>query len=249
MNGTTQVAAALVQAWRQRRNVPYEGLDLLTEADAYQVQELVAAELGWFGDSSETAWKLGGSPGRLVSTARVPSHSIHLSGWAVPEGYCSRFGIEGELIVRLGRDVDGDADHAAAYEAIDAWHVGIELCDTRFQQGEQAHPLLRLADRQLNRALVLGEAIQPPENWSQQAVEVWVDGQLQIVDVGSHPFTDPLASLPWLARHAASQNRPLRAGDLIATGSWTGLFWAPPVANVKIKFSELGEVLLSTGPA
>ncbi|CAO1665744.1 MULTISPECIES: 2-keto-4-pentenoate hydratase [Salinicola] len=248
MNGTTEVAAALLHAWRERRNLPHDGLGLMTETDAYRVQQIVASELGWFSESSVTAWKLGGSPGKLVSAARVPSRAIHLSGWEVPDGYCNRFGIEGELIVQLGRDVDGDVDRAAVYEAIEAWQVGIELCDTRFQNGERAHPLLRLADQQLNRALVLGEIIHPPADWSEQAVEVWVDGRLQISGIGSHPFTDPLASIPWLARHAATQNRPLKAGDLFATGSWTGLLWARPGANVKVAFPVLGEVLLSTGP-
>lgn len=72
--------------------------------------------------------------------------------------------------MQLGRDVDSDADRAVAYEAIEAWQVGIELCDTRFQNGERTYTLLRLADQQLNRALVLGEMIHPPADWSEQAV-------------------------------------------------------------------------------
>lgn len=246
MNGVAEVAAALIRAWKEGAPVPCDRLDLMTETEAYLVQQTVAAEFGWFEEDSMTAWKLGGNPGGLISAARVPNSAIHASGWRVSEEYCHRRGIEGELFVRLGRDLDGNADHASAQKAIESWHVGIELCDTRFRDGEQAHPLLRLADQQLSRALVLGEKIQPPADWSAQTVQIWVDGQLQVSDQGSHPFTDPLSSLPWLARHAESQNRPLKAGDLIATGSWTGLFWATPGANVKFDVVGLGEVMLLT---
>lgn len=246
MTGTSKVAAALIRAWREGRPESFEGLELMTESDAYLVQQAVAAELGWFREDVSSAWKLGGSPGGLISAARVPDSSIHSSGWQVPERYCSRFGIEGELVVRLGQDIDEHANAATVYEAIEAWHVGIELCDTRFLNGERANPLLRLADQQLNRALILGEAIKPAPDWSGQAVQVWVNGQIQIADIASHPFTDPLSSLPWLARHAVAENRPLKAGDLVATGSWTGLFWAPSGSTIKVEFVGQGEVLLSS---
>lgn len=76
----------------------------------------------------------------LISAARVPDSSIHSSGWQVPERYCSRFGIEGELVVRLGQDIGEHANAATVYEAAEAWRVGIELCGTRFLNGERANP-------------------------------------------------------------------------------------------------------------
>ncbi|MOA51746.1 hypothetical protein D3C78_1749300 [compost metagenome] len=78
--------------------------------------------------------------------------AIHPSGWQVPPGDAFGFGIEGELIVRLSRDLDQHTDLAMACAAVDVWMPGIELCGTRWLQGDQAAPLLRLADQQLNRA-------------------------------------------------------------------------------------------------
>jgi len=149
-------------------------------------------------------------------------------------------------VVRLGCDLDKHADLSAARGAINAWIPAIELCDTRFDKGERAHPLLRLADQQLNRALSLGAPVDLAGDWPLQWVELRVKGQRQAGARGSHPFSDPSNSLPWLARHAAAHGTPLKAGDLIATGSWIGLHWAPPDSFIEEVFDGLGKVSMTT---
>ncbi|VVN40047.1 2-keto-4-pentenoate hydratase [Pseudomonas fluorescens] len=248
MNDVQRVAASLIRAWEEGVRQPLTGLHLDNQAQAYEVQQQVAEAVGWFADAPARAWKLGGAPHGLISAAGVPATEIKPSGWQLPTGYCHAAGIEGELFVRLGRDLDQHTDLAAAYAAIDAWMPGIELCDTRWIQGDQADPLLRLADRQLNRALIVGPAqdlTQSPD-WAHQRVELWVDGQPVFNGNNSHPFAEPLNSLPWLARHAVEQGNPLRAGDLIATGSWTGIFWAPFSARVEVRFAGVGGATLFT---
>lgn len=246
MSLPANVARVLIDAWRQGVCQPFDALEVLSEADAYHVQDLVAAALGWFPDDGANVWKLGGSPGHLISAARVPRQAIHTTGWTAPVGYCHRFGIESELVVRLGCDLDEHADLSAARDAIAAWIPAIELCDTRFDSGEHAHPLLRLADQQLNRALILGEPVDSVGDWLLQRVELKVNGQHQTGARGSHPFSDPLNSLPWLARHAAARGTPLKAGDLIATGSWTGLYWAPSDSLIEVIFDGLGSVSMTS---
>ncbi|WP_339515177.1 2-keto-4-pentenoate hydratase [Pseudomonas sp. RL_15y_Pfl2_60] len=248
MSMVEQVGARLIEAWRTGQRQSHEGLMLETEAQAYLVQECVAKALGWFSQGPARAWKLGGGPTGFISAAGIPANAIHPSGWQAPGDYCNGFGIEGELIVRLGHDLDQHTDLAMAYAAVDAWLPGIELCDTRWLNAEQAAPLLHLADQQLNRALILGEprTLKAPFDWPAQTAEVRVNGVSQIVSTGSHPFAEPLHSLPWLARHAALQGNPLRAGDLVATGSWTGIYWAPPAAEVEVEFAGLGSVTFLT---
>ena len=149
-------------------------------------------------------------------------------------------------MVRLGRDLDEHADLSVARDAIDAWIPATELCDTWFDSGEHAHPLLRLADQQLNRALILGEPVDLAVGWPLQWLELRVNGQRQAGARGSHLFSDPLNSLPWLARHAAAHGTPLNAGDLIATGSWTGLYWAPPDSLIEVIFDGVGTVSMTS---
>ncbi|WP_223506464.1 fumarylacetoacetate hydrolase family protein [Pseudomonas sp. GL-RE-29] len=248
MSAVAQVAAILIRGWREGRQQPLPTLELASEAEAYAVQHQVADALGWFTCGPPAAWKLGGAPGGLISAAGVPAMAVHPSGWQVPPGDAFGFGIEGELIVRLSRDLDQHTDLAMACAAVDVWMPGIELCGTRWLQGDQAAPLLRLADQQLNRALVLGapQTLREMPNWSRQQVALRVAGEPAFVGVGSHPFGDPLSSLPWLARHAAAQGSPLRAGDLVACGSWTGIYWAPAGVEVYVEFAGIGRVALST---
>ncbi|NMY93142.1 fumarylacetoacetate hydrolase family protein [Pseudomonas oryzihabitans] len=246
MSLPADISRVLINAWREGVCQPFDELEVLSEADAYQVQDLVASALGWFPDDGANTWKLGGSPGQLISVARVPQQAIHVSGWTAPAGYCHRFGIESELVVRLGCDLDEYAELGVAHDAIDAWIPAIELCDTRFNNGEHAHPLLRLADQQLNRALILGEPVDSMGDWLLQRVELRVNGQRRTGAQGSHPFSDPLSSLPWLARHAAARGMPLKAGDLIATGSWTGLYWAPSDSLIEIIFDGVGSVSMTS---
>ncbi|MEB2869136.1 2-keto-4-pentenoate hydratase [Pseudomonas rhizosphaerae] len=248
MSAVQQVAASLIRAWQTHQRQPTEGLLLDNEGQAYEVQRQVAAALGWFDQAPARAWKLGGAPGGLISAAGVPADAVHPSGWQVPPGHCHGLGIEGELFVRLSRDLDEHTDLATAYAAIDAWMPGIELCDTRWVQGAQADALLRLADQQLNRALIVGEpvSLSALPDWTVQSATLSVDGEQVVVSSGSHPFVEPLNSLPWLARHAAALGNPLRAGDLIATGSWTGIHWAHIDAQIKVEFPGIGSVTLAT---
>ena len=152
MSAVAQVAATLIRGWREGRQQPLPTLELASEAEAYAVQHQVADALGWFASGPPAVWKLGGAPGGLISAAGVPAMAVHPSGWQVPPGDAFGFGIEGELIVRLSRDLDQHTDLAMACAAVDVWMPGIELCGTRWLQGDQAAPLLRLADQQLNPA-------------------------------------------------------------------------------------------------
>ncbi|MFK3704924.1 fumarylacetoacetate hydrolase family protein [Klebsiella sp. NPDC088457] len=248
MNAVQHVTESLLRGWHEGRRQSVDGMHLTTPAEAYEVQHQVASAMGWFDNSSARVWKLGGAPNGLISAARVPDDAVHFSGWQVPAGYCFAYGIEAEIFVRLSHDLTECPHLSCAYNAIDAWLPGIELCDTRWIDGDKVDPLLRLADRQLNRALIMGEQLkfrQHP-NWNEMNVSLQVNGVLQVGTKNQHPFGDPLSSLPWLAAHAAAQSTPLQAGDLIATGSWSGLFWAPEKARIEATFAGMGSVVILT---
>ena len=249
MNTVERVTASLIRGWQEGRRQSADGLSLDTAAQAYEVQQRVADRMGWFNGAPARSWKLGGKPDDgLISAARVPTDAVHPSGWQVPPGYCSGYGIEAEIFVRLSRDLNEHTDLDLAYDAVEAWMPGIELCDTRWLEGEKADPLLRLADQQLSRALIAGkpQLFRKSLNWNELKVSLLVNGVSHIFGKVGHPFIDPLSSLPWLARHAVAYSNPLRAGDLVATGSWTGLCWVSAGSRVEVAFDGLGEAVLFT---
>ena len=53
-----------------------------------------------------------------------------------------------------------------------------------------------------------------------------------------------LPLLAWLARHARERGRPLRAGDVVTTGSCTGLLFAWEGARVQAEVEGVGRVEL-----
>jgi 2-keto-4-pentenoate hydratase len=47
--------------------------------------------------------------------------------------------------------------------------------------------------------------------------------------------------LVWLANHAARQGRGIAAGDIVTTGSHTGLTFANSTSRITARFPGLGE--------
>ena len=219
----------------------------LSVADALAVQRRQAGHFGWFPDGHPPAWKLGGAPANGPSTAPVPGDAVFTdSPWQCPPAFAVAFGIEAEIAVRLARDLPAGADAAAVWQAIDCFFPCIELCDTRIASAAPLSAALQLADQQSNRALILGPAIRfaTAPDWSTLMVRVECGGRVVHESAGGHPFCDPLTSLPWLAGHAAAQYDGLRAGDIIATGTWSGIHWAQPGEAVGVSLAGIGRVEL-----
>jgi 2-keto-4-pentenoate hydratase len=237
----------LITARREVRRLPLPAHDwsVFSTADALAVQGQQAAHFGWFPDGHPPAWKLGGSPSSGASTAPVPADAVFEAPWQCPPGFAVAFGIEAEIAVRLARDLPAGASAADAWQAIDCFFPCIEFCDTRVDSPEALSAALQLADQQSNRAIILGPALRlsAAPDWARVSVHVEVGGHKVHSSSGGHPFIDPLSSLPWLARHAAEQYDGLRAGDIIATGTWSGIHWAAPGELTRVSFSGFGELL------
>jgi len=214
--------------------------------DALAVQRQQAAHFGWFPDGHPPAWKLGGSPASGTSTAPVPADAVFNTPWQCPPGFAVAFGIEAEIAVRLARDLPAGASATDVWQAIDCLFPCVEFCDTRIDSPTALPAALQLADQQSNRAIILGPAVRPSAapDWAKVIVRVEANGHCVHTSRGAHPFIDPLSALPWLARHAAQQYDGLHAGDIIATGTWSGIHWTAPGTATSVSFSGLGELTL-----
>lgn len=238
------LSRALCAARRSPHRIAPPDIDLLrlSQADGYAVQKRVARELGWFPDGHPCAWKLGGSPKTGPTTAPVPDNAVFGAPWRVPADFAVGYGIEAELAVRLAHDLPADVSAAEIWQAIDTFHPCVELCDMRLEATQPLPVAVQLADQQLNRALIVGPgvALATPPVWQQTRVQVLADGRCVHDSLGGHPYGDPLNSLAWLARHAHREWDGLHAGDIIATGSWSGLYWAQAGETIHIDFSGFG---------
>ncbi|WP_235999656.1 fumarylacetoacetate hydrolase family protein [Bradyrhizobium uaiense] len=156
-------------------------------------------------------------------------------------------GVEVEVGLRLGRDLVGAPSRSDCIRAVEALLPVVEVVETRLANWSESPALAKLADFQSHGALILGQpsAIDPATlDLRDVRAELAFDGQTVASTRGGNPASDAWRLLVWLAGHAEARGRPLRAGDVITTGSCTGLLFAAPAARVSAQVLRLGEVVL-----
>jgi 2-keto-4-pentenoate hydratase len=236
---------ALIEARRSGRPVP-----AVVPADAsaaYEAQAAVAQAFGWFAGGVARHWKSGGPSRTALQThAPLPPDGV----WASPAragGWPLRMrGIEAELALRLGRDVDAalaaTLDAAAAMALVDAVCVSIEIVESRWAEGLDAPALAKLADLQSHGALVLGAWVPfAPRDWSRQTCRVTIGSAAPMEFTGTHSMGDPAWVLPGWLRHATAGGDTLAAGTVVTTGTWCGLPLAAAGDRVHVAFPGIGE--------
>jgi 2-keto-4-pentenoate hydratase len=154
-------------------------------------------------------------------------------------------GIEAEVALRLGGDVDADLaaglDVSRAQALLDAMCVSIEIVDSRWAEGLAAPALARLADLQSHGALVLGAWVPfVARDWSAQTCRVRIGEQPAQEFRGTHALADPAFVLPAWLRHATRDGRVVPAGTVVTTGTWCGLLHAAAGEVVEVDFPAIG---------
>ncbi|MBI2768136.1 MAG: fumarylacetoacetate hydrolase family protein [Burkholderiales bacterium] len=247
MNDSAQAFAGRLLATR-RGAPPAQWRDVLpaARAGAYAVQDAVAAQLGAIG-----GWKVGAKgPDVEPACAPVPASGLLPSGVALIGPPWNLRGIEVEVAVRLGKDlpaVDGMPAATEIMAAIDAVLPAIEVVETRLADWRGSDPLAALADLQSHGALVLGEpSTLRAQDIDLRTVQAYLafDGQPVATTRGANPAADIWRLLGWLAHHCSQRGTPLRAGDVVTTGSCTGMLFAHEGAHVQGQLAGLGTVEL-----
>lgn len=243
-----QAAELLVEARRTGRLL--DGLPpschpaSVAEAEAIQAQ--VIAALG----EPVAGWKVATLNGELMGGA-ILAPRIFASPARVPAGFTPLRGVEAEIAFRFDRDMparESAYDHAEVAESVTAL-AAIEIVDSRFRDYRTTPLLDKAADCVSNGGFVAG-TLQP--NWrsldlANVAVTLMIDGQQAISKVGGHPTGDPL--LPALALvNARRSGAGVRAGQIMTTGTYTGLIFVKPTARVAAIFDGVGSAELQFVP-
>lgn len=239
-------AARLLAAARRGAGVDSHEVLPADAAGAYAIQDATLRQLGPAG-----GWKVGAKGLQAEpACAPLPATGLLASGAALAGSAWRLRGIEVEVAVRLARDlVPGDAllPPAELAAAIDCVLPVIEVVDTRLADWREADPLAQLADLQSHGALVMGRpAGLRPADVDLRTVAAYLafDGQPVASTRGANPAGDVWRVLAWLARHCERRGQPLRAGQVVTTGSCTGMLFAPEGARVQGHLDGLGLVEL-----
>lgn len=218
------------------------------EAEALAIQREVLQRRG----GRIGGWKCATPPGKPVSQALLDARGIlpAPARWGMPAA--GQIGIETEIAFRLGRDLPPRGmpwTREEVTEAVEACFPAIELVESRYADMTSVSLLEAMADNVAHAGLVCGA---PVADWramdlNDLAVRQTASGQEQVARRGSNPAGDPLGSLTRLANHLHGFGLMLEAGQVVTTGSWTGLLFVPGSQRITGGFEGLGEVVLDLG--
>ena len=253
-SGIEMAAAALLAARGEQRRMAAlpEAARPAQDEDGYRVQEALIEAIG----ASCVGWKIGGTSPlaqemlRLSEpfAGRLLAPLLHDSpAWLAADGFFMR-GIEVELVLRLGTDLDAAGapyDRHSVAAAVAAVHPAIEVVDSRFDDWLSVGTPSLIADNACHGALVLGSAV---EDWrhldlASVATELWMHGEKASSGSGAEVLGHPLEALAWLANLRLRHGGHLTAGELVTTGSsCAALGWAEAGDVAEGRFAGLGSV-------
>jgi 2-keto-4-pentenoate hydratase len=219
-------------------------------AEGYAVQAALVAELGF-----ETAgWKIGctSEAARRILKAdgpfagRVFAPRCFASGARIASSLYPLRGLEGEFAFVLGRDLrkrKRPYSRAEVLAAVAELRPAIEIVQSRYDDFRAVGVPELVADLGLNGAIVFGE---PAKGWKRRdlaSVEVKMRAGGKIVGKGKggDALGHPVEALRWLANNPPVPEG-LAAGEIVLTGTCTGLHLAAEGVKVACDFGPVGKV-------
>jgi 2-keto-4-pentenoate hydratase len=159
-------------------------------------------------------------------------------------------GVEAEFAFVFGRDLPPRSGGHAAEDvlaAVAGVQPVIEICDTRLAEWKTAGAEQIVADNAFYGALVLGTIV---TDWrrldlANHEAALRINGVVLGRGPGRLVLGNPLDALGWLANDLALRNIGLKAGQIVAAGSCTGLHFVTPGSVVDADFGSLGTVQIN----
>ena len=202
-------------------------------------------------------WKIGGASEEIRRAEGVPSPSpgiiyrdtIFASGTLLPpELFINYRNCESEFAFQVSLDYPSRTapyTEADARAGIDALLPALELGDTVFTDWYGASGYFGSSmDNGGGAALITGTRIRDWQatDFSQAGMDVYLNGHYIKSGRARAAMGHPVTSLTWMLNWAREQGRPVRAGDIISTGTCTGHLFAAPGDTVRADFGPLGAV-------
>lgn len=155
--------------------------------------------------------------------------------------------IESEVAFRIGTDMPPRTEPYSTDDvrsAVDAVLPAFELIEPRFDSLLTDAAPLAFADCALNGGLVVGE---PIADWREidlaaLPIALRVDGTVVAEGQGANALGHPLKALQWLANAMSNRGLVLEAGQIVASGTCTGINYVKAGQTAVGEFGPLGHV-------
>jgi 2-keto-4-pentenoate hydratase len=203
---------------------------------AFAIQDATVAGLG----ETVAGWKAAIVDGRTVRGAIMGSR-VFASPARIPAASMPLLGIEAEIAFRFERDLPaGKYSYEQVADSVTAF-AAIEVVDSRFRTYPDLPLMDRHADCVSNGGFVHGPVV---ADWRQLdltniAVALTIGGNEIVRRTGGHATGDPL--LPAVALVNDLPNGA-KAGQVVTTGTYTGIAFAKPGQTVVASFAGFGAV-------
>lgn len=245
--------AALAAARREGRVI-----DRLPEAcrprsltEGYEIQN--AFRTAW--PDTHAGWKIGATAPPTMAKFGVTepmygpffARDVHASGAQPPAPSRHAMMLESEFAYRIGRDLparDAPYTRDEIVDAIDAIIPAFEIVAPRFAQVPFDDVGSVVADCMLNGAMVLGT---PITDWRGidvpgHKVRLTIDGAVKGEGTGSDALGDPRNVLDWVVDKLNVAGIGLKKGQILSTGTCTGMVPLKAGETAVADFGPLGTV-------
>jgi 2-keto-4-pentenoate hydratase len=152
-----------------------------------------------------------------------------------------RVGIETEIAMRLGADLD-NGNRAAVEDAVESCAAAIEVLEDLRHDYKRLTAIAMVAGNVWNAGCVLGA---PVTEWRKLdlatvTARLTINGQEIGSGKGGDVMGNPLNALAWLADKLAADGRPLKRGMVVMTGSMVPIQFPKPGDRAVVEVSGLG---------
>jgi len=149
--------------------------------------------------------------------------------------------IEPEIAFVLSKDLAPGCSEDEVRNAIAETHLVLELIGSRYTHPEEATFPEMLADCLNDQGLLIGPVVERGFGEWMGGFPIQIPGVFEVE--GRHPDGHPLIALNWLA-----QQVPLRAGQIVTTGSYAGIIRVPLHQPLRVVFDDAGEIAVTFYP-
>ena len=222
-------------------------------ATAYRVAGMVAEELGW----PVLGWKIAAFKTEMQQALRTDSpiygrtYFVKETPVTVAHATLTSPIPEVEYQARLGIDLPPRAkpySQDEVTEAVASLHPGLELAECRFVHDAAFPPLPAiLADGAGCGTIIYGPAI---ADWKTrdiagQEVTLTSNGRLRRKGTPADALDHPMAPVTWLANELSRTGVGMKAGQMVSTGTLTGMLAPKPGETYVADFGPFGGVTVA----
>jgi len=208
-------------------------------AEAYAIQLETVARMG----DGMAGWKVAASPEYELLIGILVRSRIFTDGAAISSAGMAMIGVEAEIAFRFDQALPPRerAYERAEVEAAATAFPAIEIVDSRYRDYHGTPVIERAADFMSNGAFVSGTARDDWRSFDLAKLEAClaIDGAEVVRQIGGHAAGDPLDPAIALCNRLRLSSG-IAAGQVVTTGTFTGLQFAKPNSVVSAVFAGFG---------